>query len=130
MMIIIFVSNLTKFIKSFIIKITSNNKDVFYFLVCEECQDFYYGECPSHSFKIIEDSFNKTETSPHPDAIKSLPENLYVKNSLIPNAGSGVFTKVKLDMNTRFGPYKGKKVDPEYLEDDMNTTYMWEVCKL
>ena len=63
----------------------------------------------------------------HPDAVKSLPESLSIQKSLIPGAGLGVFSKVKLDVNTRFGPYRGSKVDLEDLEDEMNTDYMWEV---
>ena len=110
------------------LKITDKSFIIFccLFLVCEECQDFYYGECPSHSFKIIEDKDNKVDTE-QSDAMQSLPENLCIKKSSIPQAGLGVFSKEKLEMRTRFGPYKGKKMSPEDLDDDINTSYMWEV---
>ncbi len=62
-----------------------------------------------------------------PDAMKSLPETLYVKHSPIPEAGMGVFAKEKLEVNTRFGPYRGVKVLKEDLEEGRNTSYMWEV---
>ncbi len=62
-----------------------------------------------------------------PDAMKSLPENLYVKHSVIPEAGMGVFAKEKLEINTRLGPYRGVKVLKEDLEEGRNTSYMWEV---
>ncbi len=61
--------------------------------------------------------------------MKSLPENLYVKHSAIPEAGMGVFAKEKLEVNTRFGPYRGVKVLKEDLEEGRNTSYMWEVLK-
>ena len=64
-----------------------------------------------------------------PGAMKSLPENLYVKQSVIPEAGMGVFAKEKLEENTRFGPYRGVKVLNEDLEEERNTSYMWEVWK-
>ena len=61
--------------------------------------------------------------------MKSLPENLYVKLSTIPEAGMGVFAKEKLEVNTRFGPYRGVKVLKEDLEEGRDTSYMWEVLK-
>ena len=64
-----------------------------------------------------------------PNAMKSLPQNLYVKQSLIPEAGMGVFSKEKLTVNTRFGPYRGVKVLREDLEEGRNTSYMWEVYR-
>lgn len=100
----------------------------FYSLDCEQCDDFYYGECPKHTFNIIEDSNMATENM-SPNAMKSLPENLYVKVSPIPEAGMGVFTNEKLEVNTRFGPYRGVKVLKQDLEDGRNTSYMWEVLE-
>ena len=64
-----------------------------------------------------------------PCAMQSLPENLYVKLSTIPEAGMGVFAKEKLEVNTRFGPYRGVKVLKEDLEEGKDTSYMWEVLK-
>ena len=93
---------------------------------CDQCDDFYYGECPTHNFKIIEDNGNATEKK-SPEALKSLPEHLCVKHSTIPEAGMGVFAKEKLNVNTCFGPYRGTKVLKEDLEEGRNTSYMWEV---
>ena len=64
-----------------------------------------------------------------PSAMKSLPQNLFVKQSIIPEAGMGVFAKEKLEENTRFGPYRGVKVVKEDLTEGRNTSYMWEVQK-
>jgi hypothetical protein len=98
----------------------------FYSIDCDQCDDFYYGECPTHNFNIIED--NDTEAGKKTaGAIKSLPENLYVKPSTIPEAGMGVFAKEKLEVNTRFGSYRGDKILKEDLEEGRNTSYMWEV---
>jgi hypothetical protein len=60
-------------------------------------------------------------------AIASLPQNLCVKLSTIPEAGMGVFAKEKLEFNSRFGPYRGVKVLKKDLVEERNTSYMWEV---
>ena len=61
------------------------------------------------------------------NAMKTLPEDLYVIPSTIPEAGMGVFAKKKLEINTRFGPYRGEKVLLDDLEEGRDTSYMWEV---
>ena len=96
-------------------------------LDCDQCDEFYIGECPTHNFNIIKD--NGIETGKMPSAIKSLPNNLYVKPSIIPEAGMGVFTTKKIPINSRFGPYRGVKVLMKDLEEGRNTSYMWEVEK-
>ncbi|XP_028394808.1 histone-lysine N-methyltransferase PRDM9-like [Dendronephthya gigantea] len=99
-----------------------------HYIYCDQCDDFYYGECPTHNFNIIEDNGTDTEKGMKmPDAMKSLPGNLYVKDSKIPEAGMGVFSKEKLEINTRFGPYRGVKVLKEDLEEGKDTSYMWEI---
>lgn len=57
----------------------------------------------------------------------SLPENLEIRPSVIPNSGLGIFNTKVIDKGVRFGPYKGKKVRLEDIADDMDTCYMWEV---
>jgi len=59
--------------------------------------------------------------------LASLPNGLEVKESIIPNAGLGVFATQVFPSGTRFGPYEGKKVKPDIPKDDMDTSYMWEV---
>ena len=99
---------------------------VFPLLDCDQCDDFYYGECPTHNFNIIEDN-GAEKGIKMPNSMKSLPGNLYVKDSKIPEAGMGVFSKEKLEINTRFGPYRGVKVLQEDIEEGKDTSYMWEV---
>ena len=66
---------------------------------------------------------NVVERGEMPEAITSLPKSLCVRRSRIPGAGLGVFTKKKIEVNTRFGPYRGVKV----LEKGEDTSYMWQV---
>ena len=67
---------------------------------------------------------NVVERGKMPEAITSLPKSLCVRRSRIPGAGLGVFTKKKIEVNTRFGPYRGVKVLETEGED---TSYMWQV---
>lgn len=59
-------------------------------------------------------------------AFNTVPDILEIKQSLIPNAGLGTFTKVFIEQDTVFGPYKG------ILEPDTDTAlvsgYSWKVC--
>ncbi|XP_046863286.1 histone-lysine N-methyltransferase PRDM9-like [Xenia sp. Carnegie-2017] len=99
-----------------------------HYIYCEQCNDFYYGECPSHNFHIIEDSTMRSRKGTS-NALKTLPEDLYVIPSTIPEAGMGVFANKKLEINTRFGPYRGEKVLLDDLEEGRDTSYMWEILQ-
>ena len=97
------------------------------YLVCEECQDLHYGDCPVHGpLQIIADR-NTTENSNLSPAVSSLPVVLKIKSSSIPGAGLGVFSTTDISKGVRFGPYKGKKIGWENITDETNTCYMWEV---
>ena len=93
---------------------------------CEQCEDFYFGDCPVHGplFPLADKDCSDTENR----SLASLPDGLEVRESNIPGAGLGVFSKRLFNSGTRFGPYEGKKVRPDIPKDDMDTSYMWEVC--
>ena len=60
-----------------------------------------------------------------------VPAQLTVKMSSIPGAGLGVFANHEgIARGVKFGPYVGKKVPPSHVDEDTNTSYMWEVCNL
>ncbi|XP_046861825.1 zinc finger protein 436-like [Xenia sp. Carnegie-2017] len=63
------------------------------------------------------------------NAMKTLPKDLYIKTATIPNAGRGVFTKKKVKMNTRFGPYRGEVLSLKDAEDGRDPSYMWEIVQ-
>ena len=91
---------------------------------CEECEDFYFGDCPVHGplFPLADAKCEPSENR----SLASLPDGLEVKESCIPNAGLGVFAKRVFMSGTRFGPYEGKKIRPDIPKADMDTSYMWE----
>uniref|UniRef100_A0A7M5V2D1 Uncharacterized protein n=2 Tax=Clytia hemisphaerica TaxID=252671 RepID=A0A7M5V2D1_9CNID len=98
-----------------------------HFLYCEQCEDFYFGDCPVHGplFPLADKDCPDTENR----SLASLPDGLEVRESNIPGAGLGVFAKRQFNSGTRFGPYEGKKVRPDIPKDDMDTSYMWEIMK-
>ena len=101
---------------------------VFRCIVCEECQDLHYGDCPVHGpLQIIADK-TMEENSNFSSAVASLPSVLKISQSSIPGAGLGVFSASEIPKGVRFGPYKGKKIGWEHISDETNTSYMWEVA--
>ena len=59
-----------------------------------------------------------------------VPAQLTVKTSSIPGAGLGVFASQGIARGVKFGPYVGKKVPASHVDEDANTSYMWEVTVL
>uniref|UniRef100_A0A7M5WT21 Uncharacterized protein n=2 Tax=Clytia hemisphaerica TaxID=252671 RepID=A0A7M5WT21_9CNID len=100
-----------------------------HFLYCEQCEDFYFGDCPVHGplFPLADKDCPGSSTENR--SLASLPDGLEVRESNIPGAGLGVFAKREFNSGTRFGPYEGKKVRPDIPKDDMDTSYMWEIMK-
>ena len=94
---------------------------------CEECEDINYGDCPVHGPLTIVEDLHCSPEDIMCAAKASLPKCLVIKTSHIPNAGLGVFSNSYIQKGVRFGPYIGKKVKMEDVEDETNTSYMWEV---
>ena len=56
-----------------------------------------------------------------------MPGQLTVKPSSIPGAGLGVFATQRIGRRVKFGPYVGRRVPASHVDDDTDTSYMWEV---
>ena len=50
-----------------------------------------------------------------------------MRQSSIAGAGLGVFAMEMIPRGMRFGPYMGRKVPAAHVDDDTDTSYMWEV---
>jgi len=96
------------------------------FIFCEQCNDLILGECTIHSYAYVDKS---TCDNNNVKALATLPNGLEIRESLIPNAGLGVFTTRTFDVGVRFGPYQGKKVRKDIPKDHVDTSYMWEIMK-
>ena len=96
-------------------------------LVCEDCDEFYHGDCPIHGpLLTLDPSSGHDETSLQYTTV-FIPSELTVKPSKIPNGGLGVFATQFIPRRVTFGPYEGKRVLKEELTKGEDTSYMWEV---
>ena len=88
-----------------------------------QCNESYHGDCPHHGpllrivSKDVDEPFGTTR------ARESLPDCLYLMESSIPGAGTGVFAKVEIPEGVQFGPYIGDIL----VDDIIDTGYQWEV---
>lgn len=57
--------------------------------------------------------------------MKTLPQGLFLRDSIIPNAGKGVFAEMLIPKRTRFGPYEGECTENQ--EEAHETGYAWQV---
>lgn len=83
------------------------------FVHCDLCNRYYDFSCLEHPLYQCHDRDPSLslQNSPSKDsddrAAMTLPGFLYIHNSVIPNAGKGVFTKVDIPVGIVFGPYEG-----------------------
>ena len=98
----------------------------FFFSVCDQCAEFYYGDCPVHgTLRPYADS--KVSSSDVNKSLASLPCGMEIKESSIAGAGLGVFATQEFTPGVTFGPYAGEKVRADIPKANMDTSYMWEV---
>uniref|UniRef100_A0A8W8JNH2 Histone-lysine N-methyltransferase PRDM9 n=1 Tax=Magallana gigas TaxID=29159 RepID=A0A8W8JNH2_MAGGI len=96
------------------------------FIYCEECNKEHEGDCPYHGpLKVIKDVEQPRGISDR--AMKTLPQGLFVRDSIIPNAGKGVFAEMLIPKRTRFGPYEGECTENQ--EEAHETGYAWQIYK-
>ena len=93
---------------------------------CEQCDDYFPGECALHG-RIIPHPDRVAQADGVPNSRASLPEGLEIKQSNIPGAGLGVFALRTFNVDTLFGPYKGREISRNVDKDKVDTSYMWEV---
>ena len=96
-------------------------------LVCDDCQEYFYGECDVHgNIRPIGDSIaNPSDCLKR--AMQTLPKGMVIKRSHIRNAGLGVFATESFTDGATFGPYEGEKLKANIPRVGLDTSYMWEV---
>ncbi|XP_031553494.1 putative histone-lysine N-methyltransferase PRDM6 isoform X2 [Actinia tenebrosa] len=97
---------------------------------CEVCRGQPKAECVEHGAlslprKSIKPSVLKDIKLTY--AISSFPDEVQLCCSSIPGAGYGVSAKQHIPIGTWIGPYEGKRIRPEDITNDMDTSYMWEI---
>ena len=94
-------------------------------LVCRTCNKVYNIRCPIHS------SHNTPDLSYPGDwdsyAMKSFPDVVQLCKSSIPGKKYGVAAKQHIPVGTWIGPYEGKQINPDEINPNMDSSYLWEV---
>lgn len=102
-----------------------NRTDFVWPSVCRTCNKVYNIRCPIHS------SHNTPDLSYPGDwdsyAMKSFPDVVQLCKSSIPGKKYGVAAKQHIPVGTWIGPYEGKRINPDEINPNMDSSYLWEV---
>ena len=94
---------------------------------CEDCDTLHHGDCPIHGPLMTLDADSGYDEASRNFTDLPVPAELTIKSSLIPNAGLGVFAKKFIPRGVKVGPYEGKLVWKDHVDEGIDTSYMWEV---
>ena len=97
---------------------------------CEDCDSLYHGDCPIHGPLMTLDANSGYDEASRTFTDLPVPAELTVRPSSIPNAGLGVFAKKFILRGVKVGPYEGKHVWKDQVDEGTDTSYMWEVRML
>ena len=93
--------------------------------VCRICNKIYTIRCPVHP------PSSQSEPSVPGDlnsyAMKSFPDVVQLCKSSIPGKKYGVSAKQHIPVGTWIGPYEGKRINPEDVKPNMDSSFLWEV---
>ncbi|CAF1122529.1 unnamed protein product [Adineta ricciae] len=97
-------------------------------LFCDHCNQYYDNICPYHKQTYIPDRkiSKSTVTQSHYRSDLTCPDGIIIKASTISNAGRGVFTSVRLEKNTFFGPYIGLR--HSNFKNAQESGYAWSIA--
>ena len=98
---------------------------------CDVCCNKTQAECAAHGSLPSQ----KLATAGQKDlrityAITSFPDEVQLCMSSIPGEGHGVCAKQHIPVGTWIGPYEGRRVRPDDVTPNMNTSYMWEASNV
>ena len=96
-------------------------------IVCDDLNELYHGERPMHGPLSELDSTAGDDQASLVYTQLPVPAQLSVRPSVIPGAGLGIFVVSLINKGVWVGPYEGRKVAREDMEDLYNTAYAWEV---
>lgn len=94
------------------------------YIYCEECDELHLGECPAFGELSPLNESGMKECSLSPILI---PKQLSLKQSLIPNAGLGIFATETIAIRTRMGPYTGVLIRGNVENLPNESGYLWQI---
>ncbi|KAF5889434.1 histone-lysine N-methyltransferase PRDM9-like, partial [Clarias magur] len=95
-------------------------------LYCEVCKSFFFNKCEAHGPPVFIPD-NPVPMGVPDRARQTLPSELEIQQSSIPDAGPGVFNKGEtVPVGAHFGPYQGELVTRE---EAMASEYSWVICR-
>ncbi|XP_060784375.1 histone-lysine N-methyltransferase PRDM9-like isoform X1 [Neoarius graeffei] len=109
-----------------VLAVKEEDPDNKYYLYCEVCKSFFFHKCELHGPPLFIPDTPVLVGVPD-RARQTLPPELEIRKSGIPDAGLGVFNKGEtVPVGAHFGPYQGELVD---IEKAMNSRYSWVICR-
>lgn len=97
---------------------------------CRKCHKVYAICCPIHSTHISPKDFDADNSVDWDGyAIKSFPDVVQLCKSSIPGKKYGVSARQHIPEGTWIGPYEGRRVAPDAINPNMDSSYLWEIYK-
>ena len=103
-------------------------------MVTDDCDIMYHnrihGTCSNHgSFTELDPMVGYDSASLKYTPLP-VPAQLTLQSSSIPGEALGVFSTVFISKGVRMGPYEGRRISKEDVDENSSIAYAWEVIPL
>ncbi|KAJ7393848.1 Histone-lysine N-methyltransferase prdm9 [Desmophyllum pertusum] len=100
------------------------------YIFCSQCDKLRIGDCSIHgSLRWQKEPAVVFKKEGLTKARSTIPSNMDLKTSSIPDAGLGIFAKERFESDVVFGPYGGEKIDVADVAPNMDQSYMWDIIE-
>ena len=98
------------------------------FIWCEDCEDWFKDSCPvCGPLQPLPSEVHGSRKGHSVHTTLPLPPEIKIKESVIPGAGMGAFSRSFIPKGTRIGPYTGEILNFNEIDGETDTSYMWEI---
>ncbi|XP_068711466.1 zinc finger protein Xfin-like [Montipora foliosa] len=100
------------------------------YILCSKCNKLQIGACSIHcNLRWVKEPLEVLVTEGQTKARATIPKNMDLKSSSIPDAGLGIFAKERFESDVVFGPYWGQKITVADVTSSMDQSYMWDIIE-
>ncbi|XP_044173325.1 uncharacterized protein LOC114956231 isoform X2 [Acropora millepora] len=100
------------------------------YIFCSKCDKLQIGVCSIHChLRWVKQPLDVPVTEGQTKARATIPVNMDLKPSSIPDAGLGIFAKDRFESDVVFGPYWGQKISVSDLTPNVDQSYMWDIIE-